>query len=98
MKIKLRVTVKPGDEPVEVMTNLLCVTEWERAENRKISDGRGVGMSDMVAWAFFMLKQSGRLMKETTWREWLQNNPDMEIEGVDMTDPNPTEPAVSAGH
>ena len=98
MKIKLRVTVKPGDEPVEVMTNLLCVTEWERVENRKISDGRGVGMSDMVAWAFLMLKQSGRLIKETTWREWLQNNPDMEIEGVDMTDPNPTEPAVTAGH
>jgi hypothetical protein len=55
-------------------------------------------MSDMVAWAFFMLKQSGRLIKETTWRDWLQNNPDMEIEGVDMTDPNPTEPAVTAGH
>lgn len=96
MKIRLAVTLKPGDQPIEVMTNLLCITEWERTEGRKISDGRGVGMGDMVAWAYFMFKQSGRLIKETKWQEWLQNNPDMEIEGVDQTDPNPTEAAPTA--
>ena len=72
MKIKLAVTLKPGDQPIEVITNLLCITEWERTEGRKISDGRGVGMGDMVAWAYFMFKQSGRAMKETKWQEWLQ--------------------------
>jgi hypothetical protein len=37
-------------------------------------------------------------MKETKWQEWLQNNPDMEIEGVDQTDPNPTEAAHTAAN
>jgi hypothetical protein len=61
MKIKLAVTLTPGDEPIEVITNLLCIAEWERTEHRKISDGKGVGITDLVAWAFFMCKQSGRL-------------------------------------
>ena len=43
MRIKLRVTVTPGSEPVEVITNLLCIAEWERTEGRKVSDGRGIG-------------------------------------------------------
>jgi len=98
MKIKLAVTLKPGDTPIEVITNLLCITEWERAEGRKMSDGRGIGAGDMVSWAFFMFKQSGRAIKETKWQEWLQNNPDMEIEGVDQTDPNPTEAAPTAAN
>jgi len=55
-------------------------------------------MSDMVAWAFFMLKLSGRPIIETTWRDWLKNNPDMEIEAVDQTDPNPTEAAAIAAN
>lgn len=98
MKIKLAVTLAADQPPVEVITNLLCITEWERTEHRKISDGKGVGMSDMVAWAFFMLKLSGRTMPETTWREWLQNHPDMEIEAVDQTDPNPTGAAAIAAN
>jgi hypothetical protein len=49
----------------------------------------------MVSWAFFMWKQSGRLVKEPTWKEWLAAHPDMEIVAVDQTDPNPTDAAVS---
>jgi hypothetical protein len=98
MKIKLAVTLKPGDTPIEVTTNLLCITEWERTENRKLSDGRGVGATDLCSWAFFMFKQSGRLIKENTWKEWLANNPEMEIEGIDHTDPNPTEAAHTAAN
>jgi hypothetical protein len=98
MKIKLRVTVTPGSQPVEVITNLLCITEWERTENRKVSDGRGIGMGDLVSWAFFMLKQSGRLMTHQTATEWLRANPDMEIESVDVTDPNPTGAAATAAN
>lgn len=98
MKIKLRVTVTPGSEPVEVITNLLCMTEWERTENRKLSDGRGVGANDMVSWAFFMFKQSGRLIPQATAQEWLKHNPDMEIEAVDQTDPNPTDAAATAAN
>lgn len=98
MKIKLRVTVTPGSEPVELITNLLCITEWERTENRKVSDGRGIGMGDLVSWAFFMFKQSGRLMPYQTAAEWLLANPDMEIESVDQTDPNPTAAAATAAN
>jgi hypothetical protein len=98
MKIKLRVTVTPGSQPVEVITNLLCITEWERTENRKVSDGRGIGMGDLVSWAFFMLKQSGRLITQQTATEWLRANPDMEIESVDVTDPNPTGAAATAAN
>lgn len=98
MKIKLRITVTPGSEPIEVTTNLLCIAEWERTENRKVTDGRGVGMGDMVSWAFFMLKQSGRLMPEMTAQEWLKNNPDMELEAVDQTNPNPTGAAATAAN
>lgn len=98
MKIKLRVTVTPGSEPVELITNLLCITEWERTENRKVSDGRGIGMGDLVSWAFLMFKQSGRLMPYQTAAEWLRANPDMEIESVDQTDPNPTAAAATAAN
>lgn len=98
MKIKLRITTKPGETPIEVTTNLLCVTEWERTENRKLSDGRGVGAGDMACWAFNMLKQSGRAIKQTDWRAWVADNPDMEIEGVDHTDPNPTVAAPTAAN
>jgi hypothetical protein len=98
MKIKLRVTVTPGSEPVEVITNLLCITEWERTENRKVTDGRGIGLGDMVSWAFFMFKQSGRLIPQTTAQEWLKANPEMEIESVDQTDPNPTGAAATAAN
>jgi hypothetical protein len=56
MKIKLAVTLTPGDEPIEVITNLLCIAEWERTEHRKISDGKGVGITDLVSWAFFYVQ------------------------------------------
>lgn len=94
MKIKLRISGVEND-PVEVITNLLCITEWERTENRKATDGRGIGVSDMVSWAFFMWKQSGRQVKEATWKEWLAAHPEMDITAVDQTDPNPTGAAVS---
>lgn len=98
MKLKLAVVIKPGDEPIIVRTNLLCITEWERTERRKMSDGLGIGAGDMVSWAYFMLKQSGMAIKETTSQEWHRNNPDLDIEGVDETDANPTAPAPIAGN
>ena len=89
MKLKLKITPSPGDEPVTITTNLLCIAEWEKAENRKVSDGRGIGIMDMVFWAHFMLKRTN-YKTEATPKLWLEANPDMEIETVDMTNPNPT--------
>jgi len=92
MKLKLKITVAPNLEPVEVTTNLLCITEWERLEGRKVSDGKGIGVGDMVWWAHFMVKLSGTTLPATA-KEWLVANPDMEIELTDSTDPNPTDAA-----
>jgi hypothetical protein len=89
MKLQMKVTPSPGDEPITVTTNLLCIAEWEKQENRKVSDGRGIGVGDMVFWAHFMLKLSGQKI-ESTAKQWLDNHPDMEIEAVDQTNPNHT--------
>lgn len=107
MKIKLKITPDSGlsalmkngsgTGPIEVTTNLFCIAEWERTEGRKISDGRGIGVTDLVCWAYTMLKQTGlnHLAPEPTWREWLQNHPDCEITSVDETNPNPTDAATT---
>jgi hypothetical protein len=89
MKIKLRITLNENTPPRDVTTNLLVISEWEKSENRKVSDGRGIGIMDMVFWAHFMLKRSNYKM-EATPKLWLEANPDMEIETVDMTNPNLT--------
>ena len=89
MKIKLRITLNENTPPRDVTTNLLVISEWEKSENRKVSDGRGIGIMDMVFWAHFMLKRSTHKV-EPTPQLWLEAHPDMEIETVDMTNPNPT--------
>ena len=91
MKLKLKVTPTPGEEPIIITTNLWCIAEWEKQENRKVSDGRGIGVMDMVFWAHFMLSTTSYKKKlAATPKLWLEANPDMEIEAVDMTNPNPT--------
>jgi len=97
MKIKLKVTPTPDGQVHEVSTNLLCIAEWEKQENRKVSDGRGIGVMDMVFWAHFMLKLSG-LKIEPTAKQWLEAHPDMEIEAVDQTNPNPTVAELTDGN
>jgi hypothetical protein len=94
MKLVMQVTPSPGDEPITVTTNLLCIAEWEKSENRKVSDGRGIGVTDMVFWAHFLLKKSGHKI-EATPKQWLDAHPDMEIETVDMTNPNPMGAALT---
>ena len=97
MKIKLKITPTPNGQVHEVSTNLLCIAEWEKQENRKVSDGRGIGVGDMVFWAHFMLKLSGQKI-EATAKQWLDNHPDMEIEAVDQTNPNPTGAELTEGN
>jgi hypothetical protein len=90
MKIKLSVDQLDGKGPRIVTTNLFAITEWERTERRKISDGLGIGISDMACWAHTLLKLTDPSLP-ATWREWIAQNPDMEIEVIgDVTDVNPT--------
>jgi hypothetical protein len=97
VKIKLKIIPTPNGQVHEVSTNLLCIAEWEKQENRKVSDGRGIGVGDMVFWAHFMLKLSGQKI-EATSKQWLDNHPDMEIEAVDQTNPNPTGAELTEGN
>jgi len=96
MRLELTVTPAPDAEPIVVVTNLLCLAEWERELNRKISDGRGIGVSDLAYWAHFLLKLAGRTTA-ADWKAWITANPDARIEVRDLTDPNPTVGATSAG-
>ena len=91
MKIKL--TLTRGDKKETLITNLFAISEWERLENRRVSDGSGIGASDMACWAYIMLGIKGETLP-ATWREWLKANPDVEIGVEDSTDPNPTDAAT----
>ena len=95
MKIAINLK-RTEDAPIETYyTNLFVITEWERLENRRVTDGRGVGASELACWLWIILKIKGEDVG-SSWREWLQTNPDFQIvEGADMTDPNPTGAAVS---
>lgn len=97
MKLTIKVIETPGDTPIVVTTNLLCIAMWEQTENRKVSDGRGIGIMDMVYWAHFMLKKSGHSVGNTP-KQWLEEHPNMEIETVDMTNPNPTDAELTEGN
>jgi hypothetical protein len=94
MKLKMQVTPSPGDEPITVTTNLLCIAEWEKQENRTVSDGKGIGVNELVWWAHFLLKRSN-VKVEATPDLWLHAHPDMEIDSVDMTNANPTVAALT---
>jgi hypothetical protein len=76
MRLKLKVDLQDGTAPLELTTNMFVICEWEKTEGRKISDGN-------------LLKLSGEKMP-ATYRDWVKANPNMTIEAIDETDPNPT--------
>ena len=89
MKVKISVDLGDGKGAKEYTTNMFVVCEWERVENRKVSDGRGIGYSDLACWAHTILSLKGDKVP-STWREWVKDNPNMDIHAVDETNPNPT--------
>ena len=89
MRLKLKVDLQYGTTPIELTTNMFVICEWEKTENRKISDGKGIGYTDLVCWAYNLLKLSGQTMP-ATYREWVKQNPNMTIDAIDETDPNRT--------
>jgi hypothetical protein len=91
MKVKLIVT---RDNKEEILyTSLFVIAEWERKENRRASDGRGIGASEFGCWAHTILTLKGETLP-ASWLEWLKQNPDMTIAGEDVTNPNPTDAAT----
>ena len=89
MRLKLKVDLQDGTAPFELTTNMFVICEWEKTEGRKISDGKGIGYTDLVCWAYNLLKLSGQKMP-ATYRDWVKENPNMTIEAIDETDPNLT--------
>jgi hypothetical protein len=89
VKLKLAIDLKDGRGTREMTTTLFVIAEWERTENRKVTDGRGIGVTDMACWAYTLCKMAGDPVP-ATWQEWLQKYPDIEIDLVDQTNPNPT--------
>ena len=96
MKIKIKVEMNDGTPPVALTTNLFVVCEWERIENRKVADGKGIGYSDLCCWAFLILQMRGDSLP-ADWRKWVKANPTMEVSGVDETVGNPTGSALTEG-
>jgi hypothetical protein len=90
MKLKLKVDTKDGTGERIFFTNLFVIAEWERIEGRKISDGRGIGVSDMACWAHILCKLAGDPVP-VTWQDWLKAHPDVDIDIEDATNPNPTQ-------
>ena len=95
MKLKLRINLQDGQGDRFMYTNLFVLEEWERTESRKLSDGRGVGVSDLACWAHALCKIAGDPVP-ATWQDWLKQHPDVDIEAIDETNPNPTDRATSA--
>ena len=89
MKLKIKVDYCDGSEPIELTTNLFVICEWEKTENRRINDGKNVGYTDLVFWAYHLLKLKGEKLPSTI-RDWLKENPNMDVKAVDETNPNPT--------
>ena len=94
MKVKLSVDLHNGTPPVELVTNMYVVCEWEKLENRKVSDGKGIGYTDLACWAYHLCKLAGDTVPDN-WREWVKQHPDMDLTSVDETNPNPTALALT---
>ena len=78
MKVKLSIDLGDGKPAREMVTNMLAIVDWERTENRRSADGKGIGFSDMCCWAYTLCKLAGDKVP-ANWREWVAENPDMTI-------------------
>ena len=61
MKVKLELDLQDGRGKRTMTTNMFVVCEWEKLENRKVSDGKGIGYSDIACWAYHLCKLAGEL-------------------------------------
>jgi hypothetical protein len=78
MKVKLSIDLHDGKPAREMTTNMLAIVDWEKTENRRAADNKGIGYIDMCCWAYTLCKLAGDKVP-ATWREWVAENPNMEI-------------------
>jgi len=90
MRVKLKIDLNDGKPAREMTTNMLAIVEWEKTENRRSADSKGIGHTDMCCWAYTLCKLAGDKVPGS-WREWLAEHPDMEITPVnELADETPT--------
>ena len=98
MRIKLKLVRTTDAEPEYLYTTLFCIALWEEKFNKKPMDAEQSGWRDWSFWAYTLLKVKGEKLPDD-YMEWLKENPEMTVlPEADMTNPNPTEAALTDGN
>jgi hypothetical protein len=65
MRVKMRIDLKDGRPAREMTTNMLAIVEWEKTENRRSADGKGIGLCRHVLLGIHPV--------QTCWRQSARN-------------------------
>lgn len=96
MQLTIEIDLHNGKGKRTMRTNMLSTVEWEKTENRRLQDGKGFGYSDLCCMAYVLCKLAGDKVPGT-WREWVAEHPDMEINAVqEVADDTPTTEELGA--
>ena len=98
MRIKLKVVRDANSEPEYLYTTLFSTALWEEKFNKKPMDAEQSGWRDWSFWAYTLLKVKGEKLPDD-YMQWLKENPEMTIlPEADLTNPNPTDAALTDGN
>lgn len=98
MRIKLKLVRDVGSEPEYLYTTLFSTALWEEKFNKKPLDAEQSGFRDWSFWAYTILKVKGEKLPDD-FMEWLKENPNMTVlPEADLTNPNPTDAALTDGN
>lgn len=98
MRIKLKLVRDVGNEPEYLYTTLFSTALWEEKFNKKPLDAEQSGWRDWSFWAYTILKVKGEKLPDD-FMEWLKENPNMTVlPEADLTNPNPTDAALTDGN
>jgi len=97
-KVKLEIDLDNGTPAFQIYTTLYAIAEWEEKFNRKLTDGRAMGVVDWSFWAYTILKLRGEKMPDD-YKDWLKENPGLDVTPVkDDTNPNLTGGELTEGN
>jgi len=98
VRIRCEYKFAETDELQYFYADLYVLVAWERDLRRKVTDGQGLGLEDWTYWLFAHLKETGAIPTTTVFMDWLAKNRPVHCQpSADVTDPNPTEGALSEG-
>ena len=98
MRINLKLVRTVDAEPEYLYTTLFSTALWEEKFNKKPMDAEQSGWRDWSFWAYTLLKVKGEKLPDD-YMEWLKENPEMTVlPEADLTNPNPTDAALTDGN